>query len=494
MIRNTCAALALVACLPAAAAELVVAVPKATADDPAWKKVAQDYAKERKGELVVWDGAPEQLLPALKKHDPRYLTIIGKPEAFNAAFVRAVNRVTRTIDDDPWTDCQWGLVSGYTPKDAAHVLAKKAPLVIQRALTTTGITNALVDSVLTISDGKKGEFTRKAQGKEPVQEMCDLTQHPNGTVELFEKAWNDEKPQLLVTSAHATQFNLEMPWGLGLIASHGGQFRVVPAPKRNAFAKFLGGAMFVGDTQKLGAWLVEEKFSTLKPSPEPKVWLASGNCLIGDAAKTTDSMVLTAMSEAGVNQFVGYVVPTWFGRNGWGTTELWQKQAGNTSLSEAFFLNNQKLLDETQRRFPEAMGVTFDSDDIDSALKSKNSFTEGLTKLQKEKGIKLEQDLMGLVHDRDVVAFWGDPMWNAGFDLSKNTAGLKQVWSKKDNKLTLTIESSKGYEGGYAAWLPKRMRGAKLGSEADAVLADDFLLVRALKLNAGEKKDFVISM
>lgn len=484
----------LAAVLPSTAAELVVAVPESTAADAGWKKVAEKYAKERKGTLVVWNGKPDDLLPELKKNDPRYLTVIGKPETFDPAFVRALNRVTRAIDADPWTDCRWGLISGNTADDAERILAKRAPLMIQRALATTGIEWGLVESGLVLSDGAKGKFTTKAQGKEPVESELDPKAHPAGTIDLFAKAWNEDNPQLLVSSSHATEFNLEMPWGSGLVASYGGHFHVLPVQKHNQFARFLSGAMFGGDPKQLGDWLEKENFAKLKKSDESKVWVAAGNCLIGDAAKTTNSMVITAMSEAGVKQFVGYVVPTWYGRNGWGALGMWQKQAGSTSLSEAFFLNNQKLIEETQRRFPAAMSIVFDSDQIDDALKQDTEFRRALGKLQQESGKKLEKDLIGLVHDRDVVAFWGDPMWQAGFDATRNASGLKQTWAEKNGALVLTVETAKGWDGEYAAWLPKRMRDAKLKGDADAVLADDFLLVRSLKLNPGEKKDFVISL
>ena len=157
-----------------------------------------------------------------------------------------------------------------------------------------------------------------------------------------------------MTSSHATQFNLEMPFGLGLIASHGGKFHVLTMQQRNEFAKFLGGAMFTGNVTDLGKWIDSTKAPTLKDSNDPKVWVASGNCLIGDAKGTGESMVVTALSGAGFRQFVGYVVPTWFGRGGWGTSGLWQSSRGGLSLAEAFYLNQQLLLDETITRFPGA--------------------------------------------------------------------------------------------------------------------------------------------
>ena len=76
-----------------------------------------------------------------------------------------------------------------------------------------------------------------------------------------------------------------MPFSLGLIASYGGKFHVLSMQQRNGFAKFLGGAMFTGETDKLGQWLESTKAPTLATSTEScRVWMAAGNCLIGDGS------------------------------------------------------------------------------------------------------------------------------------------------------------------------------------------------------------------
>jgi zinc protease len=312
---------------------------------------------------------------------------------------------------------------------------------------------------------------------------------------MFADCWNQTDPQLLVTSSHATQFNLEMPFGLGLIASHGGKFHVLTMQQRNEFAKFLGGAMFTGNVSDLGKWLDGTHAPTLKASTEPKVWVASGNCLIGDAKGTGESMVATALSSAGFRQFVGYVVPTWFGRGGWGTSGLWQGSRGRLSLAEAFYLNQQQLVDETMTRFPGAEKVVFNSDDIDSGLKTDQQFIEGLHALEKG-GMKIEKDVVGLIHDRDVVAFWGDPLWEARFDPKRSPHPLQSNWRKNGDGLTLTLEASADFAGSYPLWLPERIARPELKTPADAQLdalaADDFLLIRKVTLKKGEKLELSI--
>lgn len=485
---------ALIAALTIAeATEYLSLVSKDAASDPAWKNVGEKLSTMHSGKCEVWDGTENSLIEALKNHQPRYLSIVGKPESFKATTVRAINRATRTADDDPWTDCRWGLITGNTPQDAMRLVEDRKPLIIRRALTTTGINLSLVDSALTISDGKKGTYTRKLPGKAPEEGTWNEADQPAGTVNLFADYWSKEDPQLLVTSSHATQFNLEMPYGLGLIASHGGKFHVLSMKQRNQFANFLGGAMFTGKVEKLGEWLDSIKAPTLNASHDScRVWIACGNCLIGDAKGTNHSMVVSALSTAGFRQFLGYVVPTWFGRSGWGASGLWQNSCGELSLSEAFFLNTQCLIDETLTRFPGAEKINFDAEDIQSGMKSDTEFIEGLNRLMPilKPDQNDQKDLIGLIHDRDVVAFWGDPLWDARFDPTLKPHPVKSSWKSSDKSLTLTLTASDDFNGAYPLWLPKRIPTANLtipdGAKVDALVSDDFILIRKLTLKKGE--------
>lgn len=480
------------------AADYLVAVPAGAAAEPAWAAVADVLAARHGAERVEWPGDGAGLLPILRARQPRWLAVVGRPQDFDAALVRALNRVSRQLDGDPWADVRWGLITGPTVADAERIAKTADPLVIERALTTTGIDLGLVKSGLTISDGAKGNWHRKEADGTSVDGAWDEAAEPGGTVGMFAKYWNEARPQLLVSSSHATQFNLEMPWGLGLIASRGGRFHVLERRQVPEFARFLGGAMFTGDPQQLGRWLDGLKAPVLDPQPEvPKVWVAAGNCLIGDARGSADSMVATAAAN-GVRQLVGYVVPTWFGRAGWGTLGLWQAHRGELSLADAFHLNQQKIIAETIRRFPRALEVTFDSDDIQGALSGPTEFVRGLRKLEAE-GVKPEQDLLGLVHDRDVVALWGDPKWAATFAPEKRRP-LTLAWHDGEGGQVLTLTATDQFRGELAAWLPRRVAGATTARRPDGgalpaglVAADDFVLVPELVLGKGETLTLVIA-
>ena len=493
------ASLALASCVSVCSAgDYLVAIGKSSAGDDGWTKAAKALAAKHQGEVATWDETEAGLLALLRKENPRYLAIIGKPETFDAPIVRGINRATRMADPDVWTDCQWGLITGQTPADAMKVISATKPLVVKRALCTTGIELGQMDSGLVLSDGASGKFTRKLSGQAPVEQDWDAKANPAGTVELFAEAWNKDKPQVLVTSSHATQFNLEMPFGIGLIASHGGKFHVVTKAQRNDFARFLGGAMFKGNVADLGKWIDSIKAPVLGGSEDDKVWVAAGNCLIGDARKTSESMVVSAISNGGVRQFLGYVVPTWYGKNGWGASGLWQSSHGRLSLSEAFFLNTQAVIDASATGCPGAELVNFDSDDIEHGMKQDRGFLDGLQKLQNDGKLTKEnsKDVLGMIHDRDVVALWGDPCWIARFGSEADGPAIAESWQDDKNSLTLTLEAKRAFTGDYPLWLPRRVTKpvAEISGDAkpDAIVAKDFLYLRKLDLKPGQKMKITI--
>ena len=100
-----------------------------------------------------------------------------------------------------------------------------------------------------------------------------------------------------------------------------------------------------------------------------KVYIGAGNCLIGHVDRRV-CMATAWMHAAGVEQFAGYTVPSWYGFMGWGVKGLHEE--GRYSLAEARYLENERLL---------------------------------WAKTRKHKPM----DEKGLDYDRDVFAYYGDP-------------------------------------------------------------------------------------
>ena len=109
--------------------------------------------------------------------------------------------------------------------------------------------------------------------------------------------------------------------------------------------------------------------------------------------------------------------------------------------------------------------------------------------------MKPGNDLVGLVHDRDVVVLWGDPKWQAVFRPEKG-APWQVTWDNgADGSLGLKVQATTDYEGELALFLPKRVDRPQLaGAEGQNVLlADDFVIFRKLKATAGRPLSFRIA-
>jgi zinc protease len=158
---------------------------------------------------------------------------------------------------------------------------------------------------------------------------------------------------------------------------------------------------------------------------------------------------------------MGYTVPTWYGYGGWGCLDYFIEQPGRYTFAEACFANHAALIHRLQPEF-------------------------------KERGAKLSaQDQRGLLHDRDVVAFYGDPAWVAR--MAPGRTAWDQTLSATNGTYTLEIKPNLGdktfapvnkngsQRGGrpIVQFLPARLTDVKIleGAELNPVITDDFILV-----------------
>lgn len=187
----------------------------------------------------------------------------------------------------------------------------------------------------------------------------------------------------------------------------------------------------------------------------PKVYLPCGNCLMG-LIDGPDAMALAWMHSVGVRQMAGYVEPTWYGYMGWGLIDYFVEQPGRYTFAEAFLANQLALV----HRLETAPNLT-------------------------------PMDRKGLLFDRDMVAFYGDPAWSAIMAPRPLSFSQKLTQSEKSIVIEITpLEGENSYEaidtngsqrGGrpFLAFLPQRIEPSAYAStnHPGALLGDDFVLI-----------------
>ncbi|MBR5894154.1 MAG: insulinase family protein [Akkermansia sp.] len=460
-----------------------------TSQKPEWQAVIAALVKKYPGAQVV---AVEKLTEdaitaALRSAKAHYAAIVLQPEEVGRETVNALHRAARKVDDDMWGDCLWGIVTGYTAADALRIASDDNALVIKRALGTTNIGWHPFEYSYCITDWTNAPVLEQDGNKEPSYKEYgkDTPEGKDGLQGLFAERLSNAGAQMVVSSSHATQFNLEMPFSRGLIFPANNRFYQLSGPYMSHFFSPLSDALR-GRADGLAAMAEKLKCPVIEPDGKTRVWIAAGNCLFGDAHNSNQSMAITALSGYTCNQVVGYTVPSWYGAGGWGTFGSFVDMADNTTLAEAWYLNNQFILNNTKKIDPRLLKIQFNSEQIDYAFHSAiiNS------------GVNLSQnnakDAVGLVHDRDVVAFYGDPAWSATVDTSLSPRPLATNWV---NEKTVTISANRDYKGRLGIWFPTPATGkGATGCDApDAIFTNDFILFPEIEMKKGETRTITIN-
>jgi zinc protease len=167
---------------------------------------------------------------------------------------------------------------------------------------------------------------------------------------------------------------------------------------------------------------------------------------------------------------------------GWGVADLFVGQPGRFSLAEAVHLNNQALIQQLATRFPKHAGVDFERFDLERDRKL-------MGRLAAQHGVR-NRDALGLLWDRDTVAFYGDPAWDAR--LAPRPCAWEQSLTEKGGTFTFQVVAGKEtkWRRPPMALLPWRVRGVEIieGKELSPLVTDDFLLLPTPRtLEAGKR-------
>jgi zinc protease len=428
-----------------------------TAADGEWQKVIAALEKKypEAVKITFADGEPTSATEELKELRPRYACFVASHPEVTRAFVTRVHQMTRQLDDDPYTDVRWGILTGHDAENALTIAETNEPLVIERVASGTDVSLEHCEEGVWYCELNKNRMVKKEKGGEPVE-----ARGPDDTTKVLVETLNDYQAQLFVTSGHAT----ERDWQIG--------FRY-----QNGYFKSKDGQLFGVDTKG-------EKIEV--HSPNPKVYMPIGNCLMGHI-DGPDAMALAWLKSAGVRQMLGYTVPTWYGYAGWGCLDYFVEQPGRYSFTEAYLANQHATIHRLETCFPEIAREPLADPNAAMKLRSKIQGTAVARELELR-----AQDGIGLLFDRDAVAFYGDPAWDAR--LAKGKLAYDQLLTEKDGVWTFEVipetgaqsfepVNTNGSQRGWrpmVAFLPERLTGSieiLEGAEFGAVVTDDFVLL-----------------
>lgn len=408
-------------------------------DDADWSKVVDSLKEKRSAEynvsVIVWN---ESVKDELIKTEPTYACFITKPEDASIEQLASVWQLTRDLDDDPYGDVIWGIITGFDANDALR-LTQTQDMTVERALGGTSIALEYFKSGVAYDEGQKNHRVVKEEGKE-IEDRQDA---PDDTTRAIAEDLNSA--QLFITSGHASERN----WSIGY--------------------SYKNGFFVAKDGMLIGAPSNDKPFKI--QATGSKIHLASGNCLLGHVDKP-DCLALAMIRNANVDTLVGYVLPTWFGYMGWGVQDYYIEQPGRFTVAEAFFANNQALLNILE--------------EDNKAIKENAPEEKLLDQMTRQ----------GMLYDRDIVVLYGDPAWKNALAIQDSGWNQTLVSEKADDGRTiwtLTITPLKGDKSfslvngngsqrsgrPFFQFFPGRVSGAEVieGAEYAPVVTENFIMV-----------------
>jgi len=422
-----------------------------TMSDPDWKRVVDALQRRHQAELFVYKNEVTSVSKWLRGLHPRHVCFVARPEEASREFVGKVHVMLRQLDDDPYADAFWGIVTGYDASNALRLATHEEPLVVRKVASGTEVALEMCESGQWYCELKKNRWVTKEKGG-----TAEERKGPDDTTAALAGLLNGAAADLFVTSGHAT----ERDWMIGY-------------SYRNGFFKCENGNLYGED-------MLKERHPIY--SPNPKVYLPVGNCLMGHI-NDRDAMALAFLNSGGVNQMAGYTVLTWYGYMGWGMLDYFVEQPGRFTLNQAYQANHHALMHRLTTHFPELANA-----EVAPGQRWRGPVQVG--DAAKREGLRA-MDGVGLLHDRDVVAFYGDPAWVA--IMAEGPRRWEQVLTEKDGLYTLDIKPSSGAQsfepvningsqrGGrpIVAFLPHRIGPAEVveGADLQPVITDDLVLV-----------------
>ena len=352
-----------------------------------------------------------EVLPDLREMLPYYTCFVTPKELAGRAFTCEVSRMAREILPDPYCDTFWGILTGYDAADIKRVAEFKGPIAITDALDMVGgFHHSLMRRCYSFDETQEKNLRITDPAKKYDNEK---TRTDKDFTNEFLRLVKGGGFQIMMTSGHASEHD----WASGYLSP-------------NMYLIDRKGSLAARDTK---GRVTEFKDMT------PKIWCAAGNCLIGNIPHGEDSCMATAMIHSfGVYQLMGYTIETWFGRQGWTAQGMLTDYPGYYSFNESFHFTNSWIVENLVKH--DWNRITLNTADYETFQRTAAASLRGL----RFKDASEQQEALGLLYDRDVVAFYGDPAMRAAIEpKTGQTLKLERALNRENGVLTLKLTALK---------------------------------------------------
>ena len=292
-----------------------VVVSKKTLGNPGWKKVVGKLVEKYSAKVFVYSSDVWEVRVNLSKLAPDYVCFVAPPSEASPEFVKSVNRLMRELDNDPYVDSMWAILTGYSYEDALKILSLSG-FRVKRILAC-----CCVKWVYYVKEGG----VMKPETKYGILYII----YPNGT--KVEKKIPKDSTLLLADLVNSNQFDMIITSGHG---NHDRWQVHYPDPWPEGY--------FVSEDGKVYAIAANNSARLIK-STNPKIYFGLGNCYIG-AIRGKDSMAPAWIHSGGAVFYTGYVIEEGPYSYMMGGIPAYFIEQDNYTWAEAFFANQQSAI------------------------------------------------------------------------------------------------------------------------------------------------------
>ncbi|MFH1009381.1 MAG: hypothetical protein V1800_18040 [Candidatus Latescibacterota bacterium] len=432
------------------AAPYAIVVREKTVALPEWEAVVDTLRVRHEGQILVYRSL-ETLGQQLRELAPTHVCVVAEPVDLKDYFIAELHRLLRNLDDDPYGDAIWGIVTGYTAEDAMR-MARVESFRVRKILTGTVAGNQWLPYVKEGVSTAEGEYGRMWV-KTPDGTIVDGLECPRDRTAFLINQLNLNAFDMFVTSGHGSEHSWQLHY---------------PYPDEEGFFRSKAGQVygepFEGPEIELH-------------STNPKIYFGLGNCYVG-RLWGMDSMPLAWMHSGGACMVTGYLIPEGEHSYQLGGMPAYFFVQDRVTWPEAFYLNNQALLFDLDNETP---GVS---------LSAQESF----------------------IAEQDGAVLYGDPGLDVRVEPVETPLYEKKLsitWGAERDTVSVKIRmNAKGTPGYTGKWgnrhpiipLPFPARGVRIEwMEAyDAVVTDNFVLMYVWKegdpaLGIGAEREVVFT-
>lgn len=298
-----------------------------------WQQVCDILQTRYSGQLFVWNTSLSNITTQIKNYQPTHIGFVCDLNTASPDFIsNGLYPFVRSIDDDPYADAIWGVITGY-PDDVLKIVSDTSMHFTKTILGgtvscdlpyfTQGISTHEATSGLYYIK-KSNTTSLKSYTNGPTDRTSWLVSMINGGIDSL----NHDPVDMFITSGHGNYDLWQMHYPT---QSPEGTFRS-------------GGDGVTG--------IANDGVNYQINSSHPRIYFGLGNCNIGQILNE-NCMAPGWIHSGGASVYTGYLIEE--GSDSYqhgGTRAYYYKMSRDNTWAEAWFLANQALLFDIRNNTP----------------------------------------------------------------------------------------------------------------------------------------------